>query len=418
MSKVFIEDYIQKIILLEKKVGMKISYKVLEPFVVNSKDIISIQTAAKKIAEFINLQDFTFIVATVKQKDKVGGHIELKYGEKEIFIEISDDILKFENAVLATLSHEITHKYLHIHGISCGASLIHEYENEILTDIATVFLGLGKLMLNGCECQNDHHEYIPGGDRTITETLKSGYLDRNQLAFVYRLVCAMRGTPSTKYERGLSSASIQSLRECEGHYGYYFDNRFHESNIRNKLVDKLESEICKIQSILSHIDNILLYLQCASIDVTESFLQKVHERFMDILTESQKMIEDNEYNPCLKYLNAIKLDQTIAKWITEMHNYSSEASKYQNSIRKLANFIQAIGNPFLKPRPAMFTIVTCRKCGTKLRLPEGKANLNVTCDKCKYQFVSDTSIPVFIELSSIKKESLFKRIFNPFFRKK
>lgn len=416
MPQVFIEDYIQKIILLEKRVGMKTGYQMLEPFSVNSRDIIAIQIAAKKIAEFIGLHGFTFIVATVKQKEKVGGHVELKYGEKEVFVEISDDILKFENAVLATLAHEITHKYLHINGISCGTGLIHEYENEVLTDIATVFLGLGKLMLNGCECQNVRQEYVPEGTRTITETLKSGYLDRNQLAFVYRLVCAMRRIPSAEYERGLSTDSIQSLRECERHYGYYFDNRFHESNMRNELVEYLYSVIRKTQSILSDVDKTLLYIQRASIDITEAFLQKVHKRFMNLLSESRKMLEDNEYDPCLKFLNAIQLDQTIAKWVSEVNDYSSEAKQYQNSIRKLANFTQTLGNPFLQPRPDMFTIVICRNDGTKLRLPEDKAHLITKCPKCQYQFVADTLVPK--EFRVVKKGFGIKKLLKQLFGRK
>ena len=79
MSQIFIEDYIQKIIMLEKQVGVRTSYQMLEPFSLNPKDVIAIQTAAKKIAESIGLRGVTFIVAAVKQKEKVGGHVELTY---------------------------------------------------------------------------------------------------------------------------------------------------------------------------------------------------------------------------------------------------------------------------------------------------------------------------------------------------
>jgi len=418
MAQVFIEDYIQKIILLEKQVGIKTGYQVLEPFSVNSRDIIAIQTAGKKIAEFIGLHGFTFIVAVVKQKEKVGGHVELRYGEKVVFVEISDDTSKFEDAVLATLAHEIAHKYLHINGISCGIGPIHEYENEILTDIATVFLGLGKLMLNGCECKNVRQEYVPEGTRTVTEVLKSGYLDRSQLAFVYRLVCAMRRIPSSEYERGLSLDSIRSLRECERHYGDYFNNRFHEPNVRKGSVEDLGSAISKTQSILSNIDKNLLYLQGACVKSVETFLERIHKKLRELLVWSQKMADDNEYDPCLKFLNAIQLDQTIKKLVSEITDYSHEAERYQNSVTKLANSVQTFGNLFPKPSSDMFTIVTCRNDGTKLRLPENKARLIAKCPECKYQFVADTSIPVFKELYSIKKESLLKKIFKSLFRRK
>lgn len=418
MSQVFIEDYIQKITLLEKQAGRKAGYQVLEPFSVNSRDIIAIQTAGKKIAEFIGLHDFAFIIATVKQKEKVGGHVELRYGEKEVFVEISDDTLKFEDAVLAILVHEIVHKYLHINGISCGTGPIHEYENEVLTDITTVFLGLGKLMLNGCECQNVRQEYAPEGTRTVTETLKSGYLNRSQLAFVYRLVCAMRRIPSSEYERRLSLDSIQSLQECERCYGDYFDKRFYEPDVRKVSVEYLRSAISDTQLILSNIDKNLLYLQGACVKSVETFLERIHKKLRELLVESQKMADDNEYDPCLKFLNAIQLEQTIAKLVSEITDYSSEAKRYQNSVTKLANSVQTFGNLFPKPSSDMFTIVACRNDGTKLRLPEDKAHLIAKCPKCQYQFVADTSIPVFKELHSIKKESLLKKIFKPLFRRK
>jgi len=406
MSEVFVEDYIRKIILLEKQVGTKTSYQMLEPFPLNSRDIIVIQNAAKKIAEFVGLHGFTFIIATVKQKEKVGAHVELKYNEKEVFVEISDDVLKFEDAVLATLAHEITHKYLHVNGISCGMGPIHEYENEVLTDITTVFLGLGKLMLNGCECQNARREYVPEGTRTITETLKSGYLDRRQLAIVYRLVCAMRKIPSPEYEQGLSTDSIQALRECERHYRYYFDNRFHEPDIRNELVEYLHSAIRETQSILSNIDKNLLYLQHACVDVVETFLEKTHKWLMELLLESQKMMNGNAYDPCMKFLNAIQIDQRIAKLVSELNGHSSEAKRYLNYVTKLAKFAQTFGNPFSRPSSDMFTVVTCWNDGTKLRLPEDKSNLIVKCPKCQYQFVADTSVP------ESKMKKLLKRLFG------
>lgn len=415
MSQIFIEDYIQKIILLEKQVGAKTGYQMLEPFSLNSKDIIAIQTAAKKIAEFIGLNGFIFIIATVKQKEKVVGHIELKYGEKEVFVEISDDILQFNNAILATLVHEISHKYLNINGISCGIGPVHEYENEVLTDITTAFLGLGKLMLNGCECQNVRQEQIPGGVNTITETLKSGYLDRNQLAFVYRLICAMRRIHSRDYERGLSFDSIRSLQECEKCYGDYFDDRFHKSDARKEPIESLRSAISDTQSTLSDIDRNLLYLQGAGVKFVEIFLEKTHQRLKELFLEAQKMASDNEYDPCLKFLNAKRLDQTITKLVSEINDYSSESKRYQKSVTKLANDMQTFGNLFPKPSSDMFTIVTCRNDGTRLRFPKDKTHFIAKCSKCQYQFVADTSMPLSKRGQGI---TLLNNIFKSLFKRK
>lgn len=177
MPNRFRDSVVEKLILLEQKTGASISYHLMPPFETSFHDYLSIQDAAKQIADFIGLAGFTFIVAVTMQEEKVGGHIDLSTGRKNIFIEIDEKTMKFPNAVGATLCHEVCHKWLQVNGIS---SYI-EIENEILTDISTVFLGLGKIMLNGCKTTHLRYETIPNGTRTVTETMTSGYLERNQL---------------------------------------------------------------------------------------------------------------------------------------------------------------------------------------------------------------------------------------------
>ncbi|PKM48822.1 MAG: hypothetical protein CVV02_18505 [Firmicutes bacterium HGW-Firmicutes-7] len=206
MSEIFIEDYIKKITYLEKKIGNKVNYTLLNPSLLQAYDIISIQNSAKQIAEFVNMKDYIFIVAFSKQKENVGGHIELKYLGKEVFIEISNKAVKFPEAILATLAHEITHKYIQSNNIAYGTN---DYENEVFTDITTIFLGLGKLLLNGCDCQTVKFE----SEQTITETYKTGYLNKNQIAFVYLLICFMRNIPASKYEQGLFPGTINILNQ-------------------------------------------------------------------------------------------------------------------------------------------------------------------------------------------------------------
>jgi hypothetical protein len=181
-SDLYIDDYLDKILLLEKRIGAKTSYKILEPFPVDTEDSLSIQKAAKTIANFVGLNNLVFIVAIINQEFNVGGHIELNNNAKEVFIEISPKILKSQDAVLAVLAHEITHKYMQINAISCGTGPLHEYENEILTDITSIFLGLGKLMLNGCETvkEREHSNY--------TVRFQIGSLVKKKIAFVYRLI--------------------------------------------------------------------------------------------------------------------------------------------------------------------------------------------------------------------------------------
>lgn len=418
MSQISVEDYIRKVEMLEKQVGAKTTYEMLPPFSLNPNDPIAIQAAAKKIAEFVGLQDITFIIATAKQEDKVGGHIELKPEESTIYVEISKEMKKFHATVLAVLAHEITHKYLQVNNISCGAGPFYQYENEILTDITTIFLGLGKLMLNGCECQNIREENVPGGTRIITETVKAGYLDRSQLAFVYRLVSAMRRIPAKVYEPGLSTEAAHTLQECETQYRYYFDDRFSEPSTKSRLVENANSAIRTTQSILSNIDKNLSYLQHACMNEVEVFLRKTHKRLMEIILESRKITDANEYDPCLRFINNMQVDQETTKLISEIKDLESQAAQYESSIAQLASLVQTLGAPFLQPRLDMFNTVICRNDGTKLKLPEGKPNLIAKCPKCQYEFVADTSAPVYNKPPTPKKNSESQNIYRRVFKRK
>ena len=166
MSDLFIECFAEKLILLEQKKGAAVSYRLMSPITMSFYDCLSIQKAAKQIADFIGLTGFTFVITVSKLKKNIGGKIDLCNNGEAVFIEIDEETLKFPDVVGAILCHEICHKWLQINGIKSST----ERDNEILTDIATVFLGFGKIMLNGCKSIYSRNETIPNGTRTITQT--------------------------------------------------------------------------------------------------------------------------------------------------------------------------------------------------------------------------------------------------------
>jgi hypothetical protein len=98
-----VEKFIEKITFLERKVGEQVGYRILEPFHVVAGDVVAIQTAARQIAEFVGLQNLTFIVGVATQDSRTAGHIELKHGEPGVFIEVSPNVTHFEAALLTTV---------------------------------------------------------------------------------------------------------------------------------------------------------------------------------------------------------------------------------------------------------------------------------------------------------------------------
>jgi hypothetical protein len=62
MAEVFTDDYIAKRFLLERAVGDKVSYRILDPFYIGTESAdayVDIQKAAKRIAEFVGLSGLT-----------------------------------------------------------------------------------------------------------------------------------------------------------------------------------------------------------------------------------------------------------------------------------------------------------------------------------------------------------------------
>lgn len=104
----------------------------------------------------------------------------------------------------AIMAHELTHHFLFSNKISYPDNR----ENERLTDFAAVFLGFGKLILNG---------YIP--ETRISTTHKGrgfyqyqlGYLSEEEVAMIFWKLCNLRGITIDDIEGNLSVYAHQLM---------------------------------------------------------------------------------------------------------------------------------------------------------------------------------------------------------------
>jgi hypothetical protein len=305
--EVFVDDYIAKLILLEKAVGHKAHYKVLEPFSLalgsGSDRYVEIQIAAKRIADFVELAGLTFLIEPVALGAGTCGRIELRSGSSEVFVQVSPDLFAFPDAILATLSHEISHKFLHVNGLSWGVGPANDYHNEVLTDITAVFLGLGKLMLNG-----RHVERIieAGASRTI-HTREVGYLNGDQLAFVYLLVCHMRRIAHRDFMCGLSSSSVYTVAQTSSTFRRYFRPELHKKKVIEAIRDESSVRVVKarqqIESFTQGVQRLRQLLSLTEISATERSQAQTNA----IISELKDF--ENSVDPCLAYFSALRLDQ-------------------------------------------------------------------------------------------------------------
>jgi hypothetical protein len=404
-----VEKFIEKIALLERSIGKQVGYRILEPFHIAAGHVVAIQAAARQIAEFVGLQNLTFIVGIVTQDSRTAGHIELKHGEPGVFIEVSPDITNFEAALLATLAHEVTHKYMHVHQIPGGPNLL-EIENEFPTDITAVFLGLGKLVLNGSESKVTRTEPTEGGTTTITDSFKCGYLGRDQLALTYLLVCTMRKIPPAGYEAGLTPEAKTALSETYRLHAEYLDGHLHEKVAKEKCQGDLSSAILDCQVILAGIERNLLYLRGAYEKELESFLEQVHNRLKGLQAEAARILDETEIDPCLKFLSAVQQTQRVRSLVQEIGECSRKGEAHNTTTSNLASVVQTFGNPSPVAASALFGVATCKVDGTKLRVPVEKGLVRVRCPGCKYEFQVNTSVPTAPSPTSETSKSVWQRL--------
>ena len=322
MAEVFTEDYIAKILLLEKAVGHKVPYHTLDPFHVHSASsygYVDIQRAAKRIAEFVGLTGLTFLIEPTHLNEGTCGRIELQSTGSDVFVQISSDLFGFPDAILATISHELAHKFLHTNRIAWGDGPVDHYHNEVLTDIAGVFVGLGKLMLNGHYVERT----AEGPSGRTTHTRKVGYLEGNQLAFVYLLTCHMRHVAQKDFFNGLTPYSASSVRQQEAIFGSYFQQRFHDADQAAAIRREVASLVGNVEGVERDFVKVARDLRESLGFLESELLRKVHAQTESINSKLRELNND-DLDPCLRYLCALRLDQLVQRVRSDTNNTTNE----------------------------------------------------------------------------------------------
>jgi hypothetical protein len=349
-----------------------------------------------------------FIISLAEQKKGVVGHIDLSTAGKEVFIEIDPKAMAFPDSVGATLCHEICHKWLQDKGISSPI----EIDNEILTDITTIFLGFGKIMLNGCEVKNVTRTRVAVGTQTTTKTLTSGYLDRDQLAFVYRLVCAMRRIPDSEYMSGLNREATDSILSCDRSFGQYYSQRFHELEATGAILKYLQSETIATQQQMAELNKYCEYVKQSFCDTVDEFLKTTHEYLEDLHQKAGMITQTNDHDPALRFLRSIRKHHKLEQITETVVATGNKFQKLLAASKLIARQVWKNNAQFPPPSAAMFNIVKCPKDGKKFRLPQDSPNLIVSCPTCRYRFAYNTTC---VSFNSQQKPQTFgwaRRIWN------
>lgn len=154
-------------------------------------------------------------------------------------------------------------------------------------------------------------------------TLRVGYLTREQLAYVYLLVCSMRGIPSAKYEAGLRKDVIALLQQTMSHYKDHFSLAVPHPDYSDLHIAVNNSKIVELQQ------------QLRAIQVNHDVVKKALEHELDSVWQeshnvAKKLLQSiglpdmrkEEHNPALRYLRHLRfnvdmdhLDGLASEWI-------------------------------------------------------------------------------------------------------
>jgi hypothetical protein len=143
--------------------------------------IIWVQSVAGAIVRHLQLPTGSILVNF--RNMSVAGQVELT-PEDDYLIELSSRYRDDRRDIPAILAHEIMHVFLHRHGIRFADTL----ENEILTDTAAIYLGVGWLCLDAYRItKSQHSQYVSFNTtevRTTTMTSHLGYLTPDEMGYV------------------------------------------------------------------------------------------------------------------------------------------------------------------------------------------------------------------------------------------
>lgn len=364
------DEILSKLALIEEYVK-RTNYVFYEPSdTFDSNNTISVQKEAKKMMDFAGFDDYISVITYVDFYGKTGGNIELN-DDKEVFIEINKQYKGNDDKTLAVLAHEICHKVLFAKGLYRPITI----ENEILVDLATVYLGFGKLSLNGCynrEVERDI-DFQDGKLNINTTTHKEtvGYLSLAQFAIAYCMVCACNGVKKADKMRGLSRFASKQVSSTILYYSV--------SPVKSKT---LKNRLQEIQQVDAQLTNSIVVLEELITRIRKE-IQKHHIQYWQDFVGSFNLENDN----------IVSEKQLLANSVLNKYH------AYYNELKDLNGILQHFCRNLIKNNHQHFDLqnveeclldIECPHCGFK-RAHALKENKRVfrKCPRCDYLFVWD-----------------------------
>lgn len=150
---------------------------------------------AKHILEYVGLPHCVPACKFQRIDGNYAGYTVNDRSVHAIPITVNEEYRNNISACRAILAHEICHKVIYLHGIDFQKPAPQEY-NEIFTDLCTIYVGLGELVLAG---------YIDAG----TRVLKMGYLKADMYRQAFNIVAKATGRYGYKGDTDMNDPLLE-----------------------------------------------------------------------------------------------------------------------------------------------------------------------------------------------------------------
>ena len=137
--------------------------------------------------------------------------------------------------------------------------------------MCAVYLGLGKLLLNGCELYRTTVDYRIVSYSQSTESLETGYLSLSELAFSYAIICMMRRIPNERVYGRLNVSASSAVKRLMRLYGAFSDVEANPIDEKQRLLKKFGEETRHIRQKITEIQRMKKEIQTLLDRAIESF---------------------------------------------------------------------------------------------------------------------------------------------------
>src|SRR5690554_3971065 len=184
----------------------------------NKKEIL--QKAVNELSDHINISDPPIVNLIDNPKNKNPGIFLYDYYGKHN-IKVNFELIHNSYSLAAVLAHELTHYYLFKENLQKEG----KENNEKLTDLMSVYLGFGKIMLNGYEPYNlmniSKSDFIADKKNVNTEKVCNnkicayGYLKVRDISNVFVILCTFY---NISFEKAIKNVCMKAQKHIKNSY--------------------------------------------------------------------------------------------------------------------------------------------------------------------------------------------------------